>query len=79
MDGEVEKEDITEEEAKGEKKVTKGAQVCRTFCTANFMFNSGPAWPAVVPNLCRNKRQYDLIFSRNLTHCIYCDNVRTRI
>ena len=61
MDGEVEKEDITEEEAKGEKKVTKGAQVCRTFCTANFMFNSGSAWPAVVLSLCRNKRQYGFI------------------
>ena len=66
VDGEVEKEDILEEEAKVEKKkVTKGAQVCRTFCTANFMFNSGPEWPAVVPSLCRHKRQYDSIFSRN--------------
>ena len=44
VDGE-EKEDITEEEAKGEeKKVTKGAQVYRTFCTVYFMFNSSPAW-----------------------------------
>ena len=51
MDGEVEKEDITEEEAKGEKKVTKGAQVCRTFCTAYFMFNSSPAWRALVLTL----------------------------
>ena len=37
VDGEVEKEDITEEEAKDEeKKVTKGAQVYCTFCTVTL-------------------------------------------
>ena len=67
MDGEGDKEDILEEEAGDEdeekKKVTKGAQVCRTFGTANFVFNSGPARPAstaIIPNLCWNKLQYGL-------------------
>ena len=37
VDGEVEKEDILEEEAKEEKKkVRKGAQVYRTFCTVTL-------------------------------------------
>ena len=55
MDGEVEKEDILEEEAKEEKKKEESKKGCASMpyiLYGNFLFNSGPAWPALVPTLC---------------------------
>ena len=47
MDGEVEKEDITEEEARDEEKKEESNKGCASILYilySNFMFNSGPAW-----------------------------------
>ena len=56
-DAEVEKEDISEEEAnEEERKESKGAQVPCTSHGSVLFIKSGPAWPVLVPNLIGNKR-----------------------